>query len=127
MGASAGGGRRWIRWALALGAACVTACFALAFKITQLVRLPFGDCNDKVEHVAAFALLAAIVTGRGPAPRALIALIAFALTIEAVQLVVPERQADLADLAASLAGIALGWLGVGASRTGSVRGFEKGR
>jgi VanZ family protein len=77
---------------------------------------PFGAFNDKFLHAGAFALLAAIVTLRGPAPRALIALVVLAVVIETAQIIIPEREADLGDLAASLAGIALAWLVVAAGR-----------
>ena len=101
---------RWGSWFLAACVAGVTASLAL----DPAGRLPFislfGVWDDKVEHACAFALLAAIVALRGPAPRALIALVVFAVVIETAQIFIPQRVANLADLAASLAGIALGWL-----------------
>jgi hypothetical protein len=51
---------------------------------------PFGAWNDKVEHVCAFALVAAIVSLRGPAPRALLALIVLAVAIEIAQISSPS-------------------------------------
>ncbi len=88
---------------------------------------PFGAWNDKVLHAGAFALLAAIVTCRGPAPRALIALVVFAAVIEAAQIIIPEREANLGDLAASLAGLALGWLVMTIGRAAILQIFGKGR
>ena len=101
---------RWGSWFLAACVAGVTASLALDPAGRPRFISLFGVWDDKVEHACVFALLAAIVALRGPAPRALIALVVFAVVIETAQIFIPLRKADLADLAASLAGIALGWL-----------------
>ena len=110
---------RWGSWFLAACVAGVTASLALDPAGRLPFTPPFGGWNDKVEHACAFALLAAIVALRGPAPRALIALVVLAVVIEIAQIFIPQRQADLADLTASLAGIIAGGLiGLATARLG---------
>ncbi len=99
---------RWGSWILAAGVAGVTSWMALDPTETLPFTPPFGTWNDKFLHAGAFALLAAIVTCRGRAPRALIALVVFAVAIETAQIAIPEREASLGDLAASLAGVIAG-------------------
>ncbi len=74
----------------------------------------FGEWNDKALHVGAFGLLAALVVLPAPAPRALLALALSAAVLELAQLSFPLRQASVADLVASMAGVGVGWL-VGAA------------
>jgi len=88
-----------------------SAIVANALSITG--RIPFstlfGSLTDKVYHVAAFALLAAIAEFPGPAPRSLWALVLLAAGIEIVQLALPDRLAEVWDFVSSVMGVALGW------------------
>lgn len=86
------------------------AWIALAYTGPVPTFAIFGEWNDKALHVGAFIVPAALVVLPGPAPRALLALVVFAGALELVQLAFPLREASLADLAASVAGIAVGWL-----------------
>lgn len=72
-------------------------------------NLPEGA--DRLEHVAAFALLAVLVFWAGwvKYPTAMVAVLGlYALFTELVQSVVPSRIFDPVDLVANVAGIALG-------------------
>jgi hypothetical protein len=75
-----------------------------------------SEWNDKVLHVCGFALPAALLVLPGSAPRALLVLVLGAAGLELVQMALPMRQASLADLIASMAGIAAGWLIIAACR-----------
>lgn len=101
--------RRW-RWLLLLMLATTSW---MAFMPSE----PKPDTApqlDKPEHIVAFAALAFVAglggDSRGPALRVGLALLAYGLFIEVVQSRLPSRHADVLDLAADAAGIALGLL-----------------
>jgi len=103
--------RSW-RWALLLLAALVAV---LALTPAPPPQADLGW--DKLNHVAAFAVLAlCAVFGWRASPLAarlavLAALLAFGGAIELLQLQVPNRSAEWRDLGADAIGIALGaWL-----------------
>jgi VanZ family protein len=101
--------RPW-RWALLLLAALV-AVLALVPAPPQQMDLGW----DKLNHVAAFAALGlcALLGWRSPrAARlsAMLALLAYGAAIELLQLQVPNRSAEWADLGADAIGIGLGAL-----------------
>ncbi len=100
---------RWVVGSLALVVLAVMGWIALVYTGPVPTFAMFGEWNDKALHVGAFAMPAALVVLPGPAPRALLALAVFAAVLELVQLAFPLRQASLADLAASVAGVIAGW------------------
>jgi VanZ family protein len=73
--------------------------------------------TDKMRHVVAFACLG-LCAGLMPTPRwrliGLAVVLAFALAVEAIQIPVPDRNADIYDLAASAIGAFAGF-GIGAA------------
>jgi len=103
-------------WLLTAVIALATVWLALDPSESLPFTPPFGAWNDKFLHACAFALLAAIVAAKGPAPRALALLVILAVAIEFAQFAVPQRDANLDDLLASVVGIALGWAGAKAAR-----------
>ena len=101
--------RPW-RWALLLLAALV-AVLALVPAPPQQMDLGW----DKLNHVAAFAALGLCAVfgwrgGRVGRLSVLLALLAYGAAIELLQLQVPNRSAEWADLGADAIGIGLGAL-----------------
>lgn len=97
------------RWAWrALFAALVLVVAWLAF--TPRPPAPAETLWDKANHALAFAALAACAAGGWPgrARRIALGLLVYGLLIEAVQQVIPERSADLADVVGDAVGIAAG-------------------
>jgi VanZ family protein len=73
--------------------------------------------NDLVLHAGAFGLLTLIALPATSSPGVmLVGLSVFAALLEAAQLALPERTANLTDLGVSLAGISLAWLGLVAGK-----------
>lgn len=116
---------RVLRWParLALGAAVLA--------ITWLAVTPQPDPPglgwDKLNHVAAFLVLAALAEagwpGRVALPWRLAFLLGYGLLIELVQALLDYRQGSVLDFVADVAGIAL-WLALGwalGQRRGSPR------
>lgn len=98
------------RWLLVLLAAIIT--------VLALMPAPPHDLDlgwDKLNHTAAFAALAVCAVFGWRSERAarlavLLALLAFGGAIELLQLQVPNRSAEWADLGADAIGIGLGAL-----------------
>lgn len=112
------------RLALAI---CLTSIAVLAF--APLSTDP-GTGNDKINHLLAFAVLAALVDGSFPGPgpgrgwAKWAGLLGYGLLIEAVQFFLPFREASGWDLLADAAGIGLYVAGarlVAAVRAGRTR------
>jgi VanZ family protein len=95
--------------------------FALIALITALSLLPIQGPQldlpngDKLNHAFAYIVLT-LYFGQlaGPELRRrlllVVALIGYGISIECLQALLPPRMAELADLAANLAGITIGWL-----------------
>ena len=85
---------------------CVGAISYLAFAPLTAAALP---SNDKVNHIAAFLVLAWLAEGAYPGRSAAIPrwglLVLYGLVIEVVQHYLPYRHFSLLDLAADVAGI----------------------
>lgn len=94
-----------------------TAWVALVYTGPVPTIPQLGQWNDKALHFGAFGVLALLVVLPGPAPRAVFLLGMSAVVLELTQLAFPLRRADLADLCASLAGLAFGWAFGGVGRT----------
>ena len=81
------------------------------FATAPLDRVPFVGLGDKVLHVSAFLVLAALIDFSFPTSafdvRKLTTLMAYGLTIEIVQHFLPFRSFSLLDWLADGAGIAL--------------------
>lgn len=97
---------RWYRFVLAVA---LSVIFYLA--TTDLEVPGVEDVNDKVEHVAAFAVLALLADFSWPrsgfgAAKALF-LLGYGLAIEITQYFLPYREFSLFDLAADAAGLLL--------------------
>ena len=98
------------RWLLVLLAAIIT--------VLALMPAPPHDLDlgwDKLNHTTAFAALAVCAvfgwrSERAAALAVLLALLAFGGAIELLQLQVPNRSAEWADLGADAIGIGLGAL-----------------
>lgn len=94
-------------WIRALAILLVAAIAAVSLLNGRPIYIRFVFENDVVAHAAAFALLTAVVLAawqrRWP-PIALLCL--FAVAIELAQLLTPNRQFTLTDLAGNLAGVA---------------------
>lgn len=95
--------------------------FVLLALITALSLLPirgpdYGLPNsDKFNHAFAYVVLMLYfgqLVGTGLRLRVAVtgALISFGVAIELLQSMLPPRSAELADLAANLTGMAIGWL-----------------
>ncbi len=101
--------RRW-RWLLLLMLAITSW---LAFMPSE-PQIDTALQMDKLEHILAFAALAFVARlggdSRSPALREGLALLSYGLFIEVVQSWLPSRHADVLDLAADAAGIAVGLL-----------------
>lgn len=100
--------RRWRVLLLALMA--VVSWFAFMPQSASPNLLPWGD---KVQHLLAFAALSAAAMLAGPptwrhATQVAAALLLYGLFIEGVQMSLPGRVAEWADVLADAAGIALG-------------------
>jgi len=109
---------------LAVAVLAVMLWIALAYTGPVPTFAIFGDWNDKALHVGAFSVPAALFVLPGPAPRSLLALAVFAAAIESVQLAFPLRQAGLGDFAASIVGIAVGWL-IGVAARSAIAAFAR--
>jgi VanZ family protein len=95
------------------------ARFCLAVAVAAITFLAFTDrafpviedIPDKVNHLAAFAVLAMLADYAFPTARfgaaKVLALAGYGAAIEVVQSFLPHRQASLLDLAADAAGIGL--------------------
>jgi VanZ family protein len=94
--------------------------FMLVALITALSLLPIRGpdleipSGDKLNHALAYIMLTLYfgqLVGDSLRRRLLViaALIAYGITIEGLQSVLPPRTAELADMAANLAGMAIGW------------------
>ena len=88
------------------------AVMALA---TYPLRQPVGSPNDKVNHIAAFAVY--YLFGRWAYPEArpyrlLLSGLAYGALIELIQLFIPYRSCELGDLLADAAGLAIAWAAV---------------
>ena len=112
------------RLALAL---CLTSIAVLAF---APLTIDPGTGNDKINHLLAFAVLAALADGSFPGPgpgrgwAKWASLLGYGLLIEAVQFFLPFREASGWDLLANGAGIGLYVAGarlVAALRAGRTR------
>ncbi len=127
LGASAfGGSSRLLLTRLAL-ALCLVSIAVLAF--APLTTDP-GTGNDKINHLLAFGILAALVDGSFPGPGPGLgwakwaSLLGYGLLIEAVQFFLSYREASGWDLLANGAGIGLYVAGarlVAALRAGRTR------
>ena len=93
---------------------------ALALCLASIAMLAFaplsidpGTGNDKINHILAFGVLAALVDGSFPGPgpgqgwAKWFSLLGYGLLIEAVQFFLPFREASGWDLLADAAGIGL--------------------
>lgn len=104
------GWRRLWRW---LFVALMAIVSGLAFMPAQAQPETLPQL-DKLQHVAAFAALAALAmlssTGRRPCTRVALPLLGYGLFIECVQAWLPSRHGDILDLLADAAGIGLGLL-----------------
>jgi VanZ family protein len=108
------------RLALAL---CLVSIAVLAF---APLSVDPGTGNDKINHLLAFAVLAALADGSFPGQgwAKWATLLGYGLTIEAVQIFLPYREASGWDLLADGAGIGLYVAGarlVAALRAGRTR------
>jgi VanZ family protein len=108
--------RPWWRRTLALLMAVICV---LAFSPTA-PKLDIAE-GDKVQHILAFACLAACAAlsqrrGWAAAAMAAAAMLAFGVFIEFVQWFIPSRSADWHDVVADALGIALGLLTVAVVR-----------
>ncbi|OGW34196.1 MAG: hypothetical protein A2X58_07020 [Nitrospirae bacterium GWC2_56_14] len=87
------------------------ALLAISFLATTSLAIPVAeDMNDKINHVIAFFLLALLVDLSFPAWSFLtkvLVLIAYGLSLEAVQAYLPYRSCSLFDLGADAVGLAL--------------------
>ncbi len=94
--------------------------FLLIAVITALSLLPIRGpdmdipSGDKLNHALAYIVLTLYfgqLVGAGLRRRLLVigALIVYGVTIEGLQSVLPPRTAELADMAANLVGMAIGW------------------
>lgn len=92
---------------------------ALLLVITALSLLPIGGPDlglansDKLQHAFAYVVLTLyfgqlLGAGRGRRIALVVCLVAYGVFIEAMQSLLPPRSADLADVVANLAGIAIG-------------------
>lgn len=76
-------------------------------------QMDFDD-SDKVQHIAAYAVLTAwwmqLWLGRAPRIAVLTALMALGVAIEFAQAATGYRSFSYGDMAADASGIALGWL-----------------
>jgi len=95
-------------------AGCRIALAAALLGITYLATTPVqyqvvAAVSDKVEHAAAFWVLGLLADfsfpHRGFGPGKILALLAYALAIEALQAQLPYRAAEWQDLAAGAAGL----------------------
>lgn len=95
--------------------------FALLALVTALSLLPIRGPDydlpnsDKLNHALAYVVLMLYfgqLVGTAVRPRVVVtgALISFGIAIELLQSMLPPRTAELADLAANLTGMAIGWL-----------------
>jgi len=113
-------GRPVLRVALALSVAGIAV---LAF--SPLPAPPGPEGIDKLQHAAAFALLAALAEGAYPGRQIALArwglLFGYGLSIEAVQALLPYRDASAADLIANAIGILSYVLGSALLRAGLAR------
>ena len=103
-----------------LGAGWWLALAAVAAGVVALgsvVRLPlvpawFGS-HDKLTHVLAYAVLAALlmraVSGRRERVAVALLLVAFGIGAECAQTLVPGRRFELLDMLANAAGVLLAW------------------
>lgn len=118
--------RRW-RWLLWLLGAVITV-----LALTPAPEEQVGLGWDKLNHAAAFAALGWCAAlgyrgTRGQTLAALAGVLAFGAAIELLQLSVPNRSAEWADLAADAIGMAIGallarvWLQRGATRATAPR------
>ncbi len=110
--------RPWWRALLAVLVG-VTCFFAFTPRPPELPLAP----SDKLQHIAAFACLAACSllcarAGWRAAWAAALGLLAFGGFIEIVQSFIPSRSADWLDLRADALGIACGLLAVAMARRG---------
>lgn len=99
---------------------------ALIALITALSLLPIRgpdigiDNGDKLNHAFAYIVLMLYfgqLVGGGWRRRLLVvsALLGYGILIECLQALLPPRTAELADLAANLTGMAIGWLLLGSA------------
>jgi uncharacterized protein (TIGR03382 family) len=104
-----------------LAAAWTLVVFAILASLMPAQHLPDVGASDKVEHMAAYALLALWFTGIYPKSRYMwiaVGLFLLGLGIEGAQGAMGYgRQADVRDMAANATGIGAGilaaWLGLG--------------
>lgn len=97
------------------GAAFAAALLAVAvLSLLPSSRLPTVSVSDKIEHLAAYAVLALIGSLRWNTARGLLglglALVALGGLLELAQGLVPGRFTDAADFAANCTGVLLGLL-----------------
>jgi len=90
--------------------ACIAVITFLAF--VPLDNAPDTGFSDKVNHIAAFALLAALAAGsyKGGYRALITGLVIYGLFIEAVQYFIPGRSCSAMDFFADICGIAAGLL-----------------
>ena len=96
-------------------AAFVLAAAAVAVgSLTPAAEMPAIEVSDKVQHFGAYAGLAFLAVLAWPQARLMtgpvMSVILAGPAIELLQLLVPGRSASLADAAADLAGVAVGWV-----------------
>lgn len=96
--------RRWRTLHLALVLLVAVAAW------TPGSAAPASGLGDKLDHVLAFAALAAsaALAWPGATVRIAVALVTYGGLIELVQMLVPGRHASLLDLGADAIGVALG-------------------
>ena len=95
----------------------LAAVMALA---TWPLQHPVGSANDKVNHLAAFAVYYLLGRWSHPAARTrwlLLSGLAYGALIELVQYFEPFRQCSFWDLMADLAGLAAAWAALLACQT----------
>lgn len=112
------------RWRIAFGL-LVVATAVLAWMPGR--SMPMQGNADKLNHLAAFAVLGAAAWRAFPGQRAraFCALLAFGVLIELVQIPLPTRSAEWGDLAADALGLLLG-AGVSVAVTRARRGLRSG-
>lgn len=101
--------RRWL-W---MAAAALMVLATIVGGVMPGAYVPDTPGSDKLGHFASYFLITFWCSGC-LLPRRLrwmmLALIALGAGIELVQMYLPSRSSDLADMAANVAGVALGWL-----------------
>lgn len=97
-------------WRALLAVELAAICWLAFDPAPPAAAATFGD---KINHAAAFAVLAfsaRLAWPRGSAAAVWVALLAYGGFIEVVQTFIPGRSGEWADLAADAAGIAIGLL-----------------